>query len=272
VLGTQEQLAGVTFRRNNFHERDQVLTADLYAQTIQVRAYDANTLSATASLEKQSTLIFQKPWTYSFGIQLIGTQETTSTTPRTTYFIAAPPLRGAYDASDNLLDPTKGWRLSLRVSPEISTTDGTKSSYVKTQIDASIYQRVSSRIILAARTGWAPSPGRSWTTSRRRGGSMPGAAPRCVAIPISGSGRSMRPESRPAGARSPNSRWKRGSRPGCSAGQWGWCPSWTRAQSGRRRRPRCPGCAWVRAGAALPDQLRPDPYRCGHAHQSASGR
>lgn len=152
VLGTQEQLAGVTFRRNNFHERDQVLTADLYAQTIQVRAYDANTLSATASLEKQSTLIFQKPWTYSFGIQLIGTQETTSTTPRTTYFIAALPLRGAYDASDNLLDPTKGWRLSLRISPEISTTDGTKSSYVKTQIDASIYQRVNSRIILAART------------------------------------------------------------------------------------------------------------------------
>ncbi|WP_022677649.1 autotransporter assembly complex family protein [Novosphingobium sp. B-7] len=152
VLGTQEQLAGFTFRRNNFHERDQVLTADLYAQTIQVRAYDANTLSATASLEKQSTLIFQKPWTYSFGIQLIGTQETTSTTPRTTYFIAALPLRGAYDASDNLLDPTKGWRLSLRVSPELSTTDGTKSSYVKTQIDASVYQHISSRVILAART------------------------------------------------------------------------------------------------------------------------
>ncbi|NMN88346.1 BamA/TamA family outer membrane protein [Novosphingobium sp. SG916] len=152
VLGTQEQLAGFTFRRNNFHERDQVLTADLYAQTIQVRAYDANTISATASLEKQSTLIFQKPWTYSFGIQLIGTQETTSTTPRTTYFIAALPLRGAYDASDSLLDPTRGWRLSLRVSPELSTTDGTKSSYVKTQVDASIYQRISSSVVLAART------------------------------------------------------------------------------------------------------------------------
>lgn len=152
VLGTQEQLAGFTFRRNNFHERDQVLTADLYAQTIQVRAYDANTLSATATLEKQSTLIFQKPWTYSIGVQLIGTQETTSTTPRTTYFIAALPLRGAYDASDSLLDPTKGWRLSLRVSPEAATSDGTKSTYVKTQVDASIYQRVSGSVILAART------------------------------------------------------------------------------------------------------------------------
>jgi len=152
VLGTQEQLAGVTFRRSNFHERDQVLTADLYAQTIQVRAYDANTLSATATLEKQSTLIFQKPWTYSVGVQLIGTQETTSTIPRTNYFIAALPLRGAYDGSDNLLDPTKGWRLSLRVSPELSVTNGTRSKYVKTQVDASIYQRVGGSVILAART------------------------------------------------------------------------------------------------------------------------
>jgi len=152
VAGTQEQLFGFTFRRNNFRERDQVLSADLYAQTITSRAYDARTISATASLEKQSTLIFQKPWTYGFGIELVGTQETTPTKPRATYFIAALPLRGAYDGSDNLLDPTKGWRLSLRVSPEISTTDGRKSTYVKSQLDASGYKQVGSRVVLAART------------------------------------------------------------------------------------------------------------------------
>lgn len=152
VAGTQEQLAGVTFRKNNFRERDQVLTADLYAQTLKNPAYDANTLSALITLEKQSTLIFQKPWTYSFGLELVGTQETTATKPKATYVIAALPLRGAYDASDNLLDPTRGWRLSLRVSPEISTTNGTKSTYVKSQVDASIYHGVGSRVVLAART------------------------------------------------------------------------------------------------------------------------
>lgn len=153
VIGTREQLAGFTFRRSNFHERDQILTADLYAQTINDPAYKASTVSATASLEKQSTLIFQKPWTYSVGVQLVGTRESTSNaTPRETYFIAALPLRGAYDGSDNLLDPTKGWRLSLRVSPEISTSNGARSTYVKSQLDASLYQKVTDKVVLAART------------------------------------------------------------------------------------------------------------------------
>ncbi|GMM62021.1 autotransporter assembly complex protein TamA [Novosphingobium pituita] len=153
VIGTREQLAGFTFRRSNFHERDQILTADLYAQTINDPAYKASTVSATASLEKQSTLIFQKPWTYSVGVQLVGTRESTSNaTPRETYFIAALPLRGAYDGSDNLLDPTKGWRLSLRVSPEISTSNGVRSTYVKSQLDASLYQKVTDKVVLAART------------------------------------------------------------------------------------------------------------------------
>jgi translocation and assembly module TamA len=82
VIGTREQLAGFTFRRSNFHERDQILTADLFAQTINDPAYKASTVSATASLEKQSTLIFQKPWTYSVGVQLVGTRDRRRTPPR----------------------------------------------------------------------------------------------------------------------------------------------------------------------------------------------
>ena len=37
-----------------------------------------------------------------------------------TFFIAALPLTLGYDGSDNLLDPTRGFRLSGWISPEYS--------------------------------------------------------------------------------------------------------------------------------------------------------
>lgn len=155
ILGTRDQLAGLTVRRSNFLARDTALTADLYAQVQLTQAYDAHTLSATASLEKLSTLIFQKTWAWSLGLQLIGTRELAATsapgTPFTTYFIGALPMRLAYDGSDNLLDPRRGWRAAITLSPAISVQDGPRSSYLLTKFDASAYQPVSADLVLAGR-------------------------------------------------------------------------------------------------------------------------
>jgi translocation and assembly module TamA len=250
VIGTREQLAGFTFRRSNFHERDQILTADLYAQTINDPAYKASTVSATASLEKQSTLIFQKPWTYSVGVQLVGTRRSTSNaTPRETYFIAALPLRGAYDGSDNLLDPTKGWRLSLRVSPEISTSNGVRSTYVKSQLDASLYQKVTDKVVLAARTRIGSITGTTLDNiapSRRfyagGGASVRGYSYQRVGPLDAGNN--------PTGAaRSANFRSKRASRPGFWAGRWVSCRSSMRAPSAPMPIRRCRACASARVWA-----------------------
>ena len=135
--------------------RDQVLSVDLYAQTRDTDAYNARTASFIASLEKQTTLIFQKPWAYSIGLEVVASSElpaANSGMGRTTYFVGALPVRGAYDGSDSLLDPKKGYRVALRVSPEISVQSGVKSTYVRTQLDASLYQPVSDGIVVAART------------------------------------------------------------------------------------------------------------------------
>jgi translocation and assembly module TamA len=57
-----------------------------------------------------------------------------------------------YDASDDLLDPTRGFRAGLRLSPEFSKLNGGGSAtYIKAQFDGSYYQPVSERIVLAAR-------------------------------------------------------------------------------------------------------------------------
>ncbi len=157
VAGTREQLAGVTFRRNNFTARDRALSLDLFAHTVDRDAFDARTVSFIASLERQSTIIYQKRWTYGLGFEAVATQEREGSvggvrSPRQTFFIGALPTRIGYDASDSLLDPTTGFRVGLRVSPEYSKINGGSSStYIKAQFDASYYQPVSDTIVLAAR-------------------------------------------------------------------------------------------------------------------------
>jgi translocation and assembly module TamA len=56
-----------------------------------------------------------------------------------------------YDASDSLLDPTTGFRLSGRISPEASTHNSQQFAYARAQFDASVYRPVSERVVAAAR-------------------------------------------------------------------------------------------------------------------------
>lgn len=156
ILGTREQLAGVTFRKNNFYGRDRILTVDAFASTIDYDAYDARTVSLVGTFEKVSNLLFQKEFSWSVGLELVATQESERDAngvelPRETYFVAALPLHGQFDASDDLLDPTEGWRLGLTLSPEVSDNDGVQSFYLRNQVDASYYQSIGENVVLAGR-------------------------------------------------------------------------------------------------------------------------
>ena len=165
IAGTREQLGGVTFRRNNFKGRDQVLTLDLYANTVSRAAYAARTVAFSATFEKLTTLIFQKPWVWSAGLEILATSEREGevngiNTARSTYFIGALPLRGAYDSSDGLLDPTRGFRAALRVSPELSVQQGgRRSTYARIQADGSVYRPFGNRVVAAARVRLGAIPG-----------------------------------------------------------------------------------------------------------------
>ena len=155
VLGTREQLANIVFRRNNFHARDRVLTGQIAAAHTKRDAYEANTFTLAGSLERQSTIFFQKAWTWSLGAELVATDErdvilSTGEPRRRTYFIGALPLSLGYDGSDDLLNPTRGFRLSGRLSPELSLS-GKAFGYARTQVDASAYQSVSDTVVLAER-------------------------------------------------------------------------------------------------------------------------
>jgi len=164
TVGTQEQLLGVTVRKNNFTGRDRILTLDAYASTIDYDAYDARTISAIGTFERVSTILFQKRLSWSVGVELVATQESEldsdgNALERETYFVAALPLFAQLDTSDSLLDPTSGWRLSGNLSPEISDNDGVQSFYLRSQVDASYYQSIGENTVLAGRVRVASTPG-----------------------------------------------------------------------------------------------------------------
>ncbi len=165
VLGTREQLGSVSFRRHNWRGRDRVLTIELLASNANLPAFDAQTIRFAARVERASTLLYQKIWTWSLESELIGTDERAFVQPRMAlvsrrYAIASVGGQIGYDGSNDLLDPTRGYRVSARLFPEISFQDQF-FGYVRAQVDASGYWPLSGRSILAGRVRLATIAGAS---------------------------------------------------------------------------------------------------------------
>jgi translocation and assembly module TamA len=165
VLGTKEQLAAVQFRRNNFMQRDQVLNLSVSAGHQMFDAYEAKTVQLAGNIERQSNFIWQKKWTWTYGAELLGTDErgvfsSAGIKDTRKFAIAALPLGAGYDGSDSLLDPTRGFRLSGRLSPELSAHGG-RFTYARVQLDASAYHPLSDRVVAAGRVRFGTITGAS---------------------------------------------------------------------------------------------------------------
>ncbi|HEX5258207.1 MAG TPA: BamA/TamA family outer membrane protein [Sphingomicrobium sp.] len=155
ILGTTEQLGGVEIRRSNFVQRDQTLDLQFTGSHQKFDAFEARTILLAGHIERLSNFIWQKKWTWSYGAQLLATDENgvfslDGLKDTRTFFIAALPLTLGYDGSDSLLDPTRGFRLSGWISPEYSG-HGKSLTYGRSQIDASAYYPASDRVVVAGR-------------------------------------------------------------------------------------------------------------------------
>ncbi len=148
ILGTREALASVGLRRNNFRGRDQVLSADLFASDITTQAVDSRGLGLRTTFERVSNFLFQKPLSWQVGGELLYTDERNrdvriapgGPTPRRTFLVGGLFGSVTLDGSDDLLDPTKGYRATVFLAPEASRSDGSESFYLRSQVDASYYQ------------------------------------------------------------------------------------------------------------------------------------
>ncbi|MBX9815522.1 MAG: hypothetical protein A4S12_07730 [Proteobacteria bacterium SG_bin5] len=157
IAGTLEQSLGGLFRRSNAGQRDRVLALGASVARQRFQAFQADTIQLTAALSRASTPIFQKRWTWSIGAELLASRERPNaaidpTRARRTYFIGALPLQLGYDRSNSLLDPTRGFRVNARLSPEAQQVSGGPfDSYARILVDVSGYYPVSDSFTIAGR-------------------------------------------------------------------------------------------------------------------------
>ena len=155
VAGTQEQGLSGSFRRSNAGKRDKTFTATAALSHSNYDAFNAFTGTLSARWSYDSTPIWQKRFTYYYGGELVGTNESVydfarGDDTRRTYGIAALPGQVMWDTSDSLLNPTKGYRLKLNVSPETSVSGGVRP-YVRTMIEGTYYYPASPSLVIAGR-------------------------------------------------------------------------------------------------------------------------
>lgn len=155
VLGTQEQAASVAFARANAGRRDRNIEISLSALHSTYDAFEAYTGRLAATMAFVSTPIWQKKFTWSIGAEILASSEdafelSRGLRDRRIYYVAALPAQVGFDRSNDLLDPVRGYRVNLRVSPEASLGTG-KQIYARVVLDASYYYPVKDNIVVAAR-------------------------------------------------------------------------------------------------------------------------
>lgn len=142
IAAEREQVAAAEFRRSDWRRRDQTLTLRTGLSAEQQDAYDATTFEVSGRVDRVSNLNWQKPWTYAVGSEFLITRQrdrSAPNDPNNTFFILAFPGIVTWDQSDNLLDPTRGFRLTARLSPELTLRSGSYLNYVRAQFEGTGY-------------------------------------------------------------------------------------------------------------------------------------
>ncbi|MFN3862995.1 MAG: autotransporter assembly complex protein TamA [Erythrobacter sp.] len=154
ILGTREALASIGVRRNNFRGRDQILTADVFASDIETLAVESRSVGLRGTFEKVSNILFQKPVSWQIGGEVVYTDERNRRVrgsnillPRQTYLIGGVFGSLTLDGSDDLLDPSRGYRATLSLAPEVSRAAGDSSYYVRALAEAAYYKQVGSTVV-----------------------------------------------------------------------------------------------------------------------------
>lgn len=155
VIGTQEQGIGATLRRSNAGRRDRTFELVAEATRSNYDAFEALTGRVGARVSYDSTPIWQKKFTYAYGVELIATREDDydfASGGRSFDFYTILGLTGqvGMDRTDSLLDPTKGFRITSLIQPEGSLA-GRFSPYARLRTDISGYYPVTDNIVLAGR-------------------------------------------------------------------------------------------------------------------------
>ena len=128
---------GAQFIKPDFLARDQTLQVEVDALRQNLQAYDQDALLESVTLTRPLWPQWGPHWTGSIGLS--GEQEyILQEDVGRSYDLVGVPMTLKYDSSNNLLEPTKGIRAALAVTPMHSLSNG-GANFVIMQASASTY-------------------------------------------------------------------------------------------------------------------------------------
>ncbi len=133
-LGIQVQRFGVGYREPQYLRPGQDLTASLAVKREEDDAFDDLTVTAFAGLERRLTPV----WTVGAG-GLLEFSLISDEGEDVTAYLAGLPVFAAYDSSDSALNPTKGARARIGVTPFIGIFDDNLAPFLELDTTASTY-------------------------------------------------------------------------------------------------------------------------------------
>jgi translocation and assembly module TamA len=142
-----EQSAEARFRKPDFLARDQALLGNLTLKRARTDAFDENSLSAFAGME----FVLSEHWRASAGMAPEYSDLEDEDGKEQVTLIGAP-LAASRDATDDRLNPTRGTRLNLAVTPYYGNGDSTVV-FLSSLAGGSAYYAIDadSRFVLAGR-------------------------------------------------------------------------------------------------------------------------
>jgi translocation and assembly module TamA len=148
-VATDEQALKFDVQKANIGVRDRVLLGRLHFVREEPDAYSAYRATLGGSLERRTDQLWQKKWVYALGGELELSDFTAG--PRLgTVFVAALPVSLRLDETDDLFNPSAGFRVSGALTPELAVENQARA-YLRADLSASGYWPVGDRFVFAGR-------------------------------------------------------------------------------------------------------------------------
>ncbi|MEO5372359.1 MAG: autotransporter assembly complex protein TamA [Magnetococcus sp. DMHC-1] len=140
------------FGKPHFGRRDQTLLMELITENENVEAYQKQSVTLQSGLERT----YEQGWRLSLGASYrlaeLFTGDSHTPDGTGTFGLVSLPFRATLDHSDDLLNPTRGWRLNAFFSPLLDTLEN-GHSFTKLHLQITGYRPVTDapRLVVAGR-------------------------------------------------------------------------------------------------------------------------
>lgn len=133
-VSLERQFAGLGYREPQYMRPGQELFSGITFNREEDDAFDEMTVTVAAGLERE----LSETLTIGSGLSLVASQITDQGVTENAYLVQAPTF-AAFDRTNDLLNPTRGWRARTEITPSVGIFDEAFAGFLTLDQEASTY-------------------------------------------------------------------------------------------------------------------------------------